>query len=226
MKKLLIILLVLSCRTANAQIKQFFEMNQQTSTTPFDSLLVNVGSAQSQSGWVNMLADPSTGIRTGTGGNSGTISVSSVATANWFPYGGCSCSASAGNGNTGYTAPPAQVAKEGWFSYNNGAPDVDLYNSTKAKFHTSGWSTSSTARYTLVFYASFTFAFTGTEDVRVKGISTSSLQTINPASNTSGVLTFTSIQPDASGNIDLFLNAETGQAVAFISGFKITQTAL
>src|SRR5258708_20863821 len=76
--------------------------------------------AHTGSGWVNVAGDPSTAIRTGV---SGSVHISSVATANWAPYN--SAAAYDGGGMSGATFFPAAVSTHVWVQ---SIPDTTSYH--------------------------------------------------------------------------------------------------
>lgn len=91
-----------------------------------DSAKFSVSSAPiTTAGYTNVSGDPSTGVRTGTGGNTNTITFSSVAPANWIPSGSPALSAFPQNGynvvtnfNNGtlFVSFPASVTQENWYT--------------------------------------------------------------------------------------------------------------
>lgn len=192
-----------------------------TSAGSKDSTFINLDTTQLMSvgaGWKNMTGDPSKNVFSVTN-TSGAITVTSVATANWIPYSGNS--AFPNNGNTGYTAFPAQAVKECWYSYNGGVSNNDPYNSGKPKFHVSGLNTGS--QYTIIIGGSFTYNFLATTEYRVKGSVLTGPTSFDCKNNTSTVATFTNISPDGSGNIDIFVNGANNQEMGVVSAIQIKE---
>jgi hypothetical protein len=225
MKGLFIILLFVSCYTQ----AQLTTMNARrykgvvTYVAPAaDSMFINMDTTQTEPTAVNWTGDPTKHGTSWsiTGGVHGTITAT-LSSANYNPYGVCGCSASPNNGYTSSTIFTAQARKECWFSYNGGVSNLDAYDPAKPKLVISGLNPTST--YTIEVGGTLdgaTFNFNSITDYRVSGLTTPALKTINCKSNISTTQTFT-VQPDASGNIKIYFNAESGQDMSVNSAIKI-----
>jgi len=88
--------------------------NHSSGVVGKDSAKFNLSaSAHSVSGWVNVVGDPSTGTRTATGGNSNTITFTSVQTSHWTTFSGVCAAADNGINSAGQF--PAAVNFQSWF---------------------------------------------------------------------------------------------------------------
>jgi len=173
--------------------------------------------AHTVSGWVNVAGDPSTAVRTGV---SGSVHVSSVATANWAPYN--SAAAYDGGGMSGTSFFPSTVMANMWFQYSS---YYASYNAAVPQLEISGLSLDSV--YTLQMSVSFsptTFNFNPTR-YTVSGASVYGYSDVYGNSNVSGGSVFHNIAPDANGKIHVYVNTASISGVssntAGISGLTI-----
>src|SRR5258708_19335166 len=149
-------------------------------------------------GWVNVAGDPSTAIRTGV---SGSVHISSIATANWAPYN--SAAAYDGGGMSGATFFPAAVMANMWFQYS---AYYASYNAALPQLEISGLSIDSV--YTLQMTVSFnatTFNFNPTR-YTVTGATVYGYSDVYCNSNVSGGAVFHNIAPDANRTIPPYFN--------------------
>lgn len=169
-------------------------------------------------GWVNITGDPHLNVFTVTN-TSGAITVTTVSKTNWIAYsGGC---AFPNNGNTSFTAFPAQAVKEVFYSNNGAANNFDQYNIAKPKFHVTGLKPGST--YTVTIGGSQTNNFTSNTEFRVIGSILNGPVTIDCKNNVSTVAKWTSVAPTAGGVIDIYVNSASGQELNFVSAFTIVE---
>ena len=188
---------------ANAQTTASFNFSAATHTV---------------SGWVNVAGDPSVSVVTGV---SGSVHVSSVATANWAPYN--SIAAYDGGGASGGTFFPSAVMANMWFQYSS---YYASYNAALPQLELSGLSIDSV--YTLQMTVSFntsTFNFNPTR-YTVTGATVYGYSDVYGNSNTAAGAVFHNIAPDASGKIRVYVNTASVSGVssntAGISGLTIT----
>lgn len=174
--------------------------------------------AHTVSGWTNIAGDPSTAILTGA---SGSVHVSSIATANWAPYNGAAAYDGGGMSGTSFF-PPAVMANM-WFQYS---AYYSAYNAAIPQLEISGLSIDSV--YTLQMSVSFnttTFNFNPTR-YTVTGATVYGYSDVYGNSNVSGGAVFNNIAPDANGKIRIYVNTATVGGVssntAGISGLQIT----
>lgn len=193
-----------------------------------DSIFINMDTTQLMSvgaGWVNLTGDPSLNILS-VSNTSGLLTATTVAKANWVAYSG-NC-AFPNNGNVAYTMFPSQAVKEVFYSYNAAGANTDPYNSSKPKFRITGCKPGAT--YKIIMGASQTFGFTSTTEFRVKGSTTLGPVSFDGHNNTSYTTkvtssgtntTFDAVSPDGSNNIEIFVNAATGQDMGFVTCIQI-----
>jgi hypothetical protein len=173
--------------------------------------------AQPVSGWINVAGDPSTGIRTASDPTSG-ISISSVAIANWIPS---DASAFDGLGASGGTFFPAAVMLNHWYQFGGSAA---VYSAAAPQLLISGLHADSV--YTLRMAGSSTSSSNSNPtDYTVSGQSVSGPLAVNSHNNTANGAVFTSIAPDASGTIRVYVNTLPSTDVADICGIQITASA-
>jgi hypothetical protein len=167
------------------------------------------------SGWVNVIGDPSTGIRTATANG---ITVSSVATANWSPYSGYA----AGNGTGYYPGAyfPPNVMSNNWFQYNGTGRTLALYNSLVPQLKLTGLNPDST--YILRISGSDNGSFvTNPTLYTVAGVTTYATQSLNIHNNITQGVTFQGIAPDVSGTIRIYVNANSSTDLGAICGIQV-----
>jgi hypothetical protein len=174
--------------------------------------------SQPVSGWVNAYGDPSSAVITTTDPTTG-ISVSSVATANWSPFGN---SAHDGGGASGANPffPNAVLANH-WFNYNS---YLAGYNALMPQLIISGLNIDSV----------YTFKMTGSfeqevpsqfnlDPIRytVAGATLYGYIDIDGDSNVTAGATFHNVAPDSTGSVRIYVNTYDGSNVASICGVQI-----
>ncbi|MBS1664165.1 MAG: hypothetical protein JST68_24180 [Bacteroidetes bacterium] len=174
--------------------------------------------AQPVSGWINVVGDPSTGVRTATDVSSG-MSISSIATANWSSFFGTS--AFDGEGPSNGTFFPAGVMVNEWLQYDG---SLAAYNAAVPQLKISGLDTTHT--YTLRMAGSSTSPLSQNPTrYTIAGRTVSSYIDVNNTNNTANGATFNPIAPDVNGNIFIYVNTASGSQAAGISGVQvITET--
>ncbi len=223
--RLLFIISTLFSLVANAQVIPFMALYPSASAPKVAKVDFRLsGTSTGLTNWNTMAGDPSTGVRSvanmiDTTGASTGWSISSVATANWKPYAGCSCAANNSvQGLTGGSAMPgASTAsyQSIWFQANQSSPAT--YDVTKWQLQIGGLNDSKTYDI-LIAGNGGTLGFDGRYFViRATGATSSStveidggpgggggFTTVGTAS--SGVLT---LQPSG-GIIKIWINTQTG----------------
>lgn len=170
--------------------------------------------SQPVSGWINVAGDPQTAVRSATDGTTG-ISISSIGTSNWAPS---DVNAYDGLGAAGGTFFPAAVMLNHWFQY--GGPAA-VYNASVPQLKISQLHADSV--YTLRMAGSSTSsANSNPTTYTVSGLTVSVPIAVNSHNNTADGAVFTGIQPDASGNIYIYVNTLASTDVADICGVQIT----
>jgi len=177
---------------------------------------LTTGTGFSMAGWQDVIGDPSTGVRSGTiSGTTITYTTVSTNTANWTTFGGGSAGAS--NGVTNATIPysgSTNAMKEGFVN-------AGVSQTTNAQFISGGWKTDGTT-YDIELSGSTQYAISGVGSYNVRGLggvlSFSSVDNqITATNNTADKVTWTSVQPDASGNFTFYFGIITGQQAALLN---------
>jgi len=176
--------------------------------------------AHTTSGWINVHGDPSLAVITGSDATTG-ITISSVATTNWYPYSNTDAAYDGGGVNTdGFF--PGTVLINHWFQYNPNTATYANYNQAVPQLIISGLKLDSA--YTLKMSASNTTGF-DTDPVRytVSGAINYGFMDLNTTYNTANGVIFHNVSPDASGNIKVYVNTVLADATeaADISGIQI-----
>lgn len=188
-----------------------------------DSLPANVDTTLTQATghFVNLTGDPAKTIKTGTGGISNTITITTISTANYNPFGGNCAFPTNGTGN--YLAYAPNVAKEVWFCSNSS--NLDAFNVSFPKFRIGGLLPGH--HYTISFYSGYTFALNGNTEYRVNNGTTTfgpqTFQSLNYSGTGPGAV-LTNVTCDVSGNLNIYFNAVTGQDISALAGFILQQT--
>jgi hypothetical protein len=190
--------------------------------------MFSLTSKTAPSGFVNVFGDPSTGIRTGSNGTS-TISISSVATANWSTVSGASAGDGIGKTGSTVTGFPDNVLQNGWYTYSGSSNIADSTSQTlsKANFLISGSSISNSNTYHIEFTACLDgsrFALTCNNYYYALGTPTTAYRTtttLNANNNTTTKITLSGVQPNASGQIKIYLFTVSGQELGILSGISI-----
>lgn len=238
MKVLLTILLFFFSYTCFAQAFGFVQVSSTAPPTPKDSIRVNVDTTIIQTGWSNLNGAPNLNIFSVTAGNSHTITVTSVSKTNWVSSSAVSnVDAYPNNGVASNTVwnYAQQTLQEAWYSYNNGSGgvNVDTFKLSLPKFIISGLIPTST--YTIQITGSQKFNFldstmyrvgtsAGVQSVGIFPVSGGQpFESFVTRSNTSQYAKFSPVTPDASGNIQIWVNAAAGQAIGVVSAFIIKE---
>lgn len=213
MKKLLTILLLIN--VAHAQLSPFMPVFPSAAPVTHDSITIQFRSTNTTPATgvtAVMYGNPHSAVLTYTNATYG-ITVSTVSTANWASYSGCSCSSvDAIGGATGGTYFPG-VGNSAYtgdiFTYG---PTVSNYNASKWQLEITGLNPSTT----------YTIGLTGMDGTqgfdgnpfrfRVSGATSPAYQDVNgDVTNQTGGATFT-LQSDATGKIKCWGNSVSGEA--------------
>lgn len=168
-------------------------------------------------GWTNIFGNPATGVKTGTDAGSG-ITFTSVATANYTPNGSSSFD---GNGTQSGTFFNDCSGTSNAIMYN-GWVNASAYDHTKPQVQLGNLNPSYT--YTIQLTGSTTGGSLRRTDVRVEGVTLSSMQYFDAKNNTANGVTFTGVAPDASGTIRIWFNYDNSSPEqGHMDGFIITK---
>lgn len=191
----------------------------------FDTLTSLYGTPIIQSGWVQMMGDPSVHVITATGGNGNSITVSSISTANWTALWGYGAKAG-GDLPTSVFPGADTVLAQDWInaasSYTSGVYQVKV----------SGLKHSST--YTIKLSASTNPDAFNRVPCRGRyqwfGDTTYKSDTLDAqpggSANTTNSLTWSAVRPDDSGRIFLAFNADgLSQQAGFLGAMTVTENA-
>jgi Bacterial Ig domain len=170
------------------------------------------------SGWINVAGDPSSAVLTGTDAVSG-IGVSSVATANWSPFGNCSYDGGGSSGPSPFF--PTAVLANHWFNYNGYYAG---YNALMPQLVLSGLNIDSV--YTLKMTGSFQVNVPGQFNLNpirytVAGATVYGYIDIDGDSNYAAGATFHNIAPDVTGKVRIYVNTYGGSNLASICGVQV-----
>lgn len=170
-------------------------------------------SAHVISGWTNVAGDPSTAVRSATAPSG--IAISSVATANWSPYGGGSASDGGGENSNGIF--PATVLYNHWYSYGGNAQ----YQAALPQLIITGLKSDSV--YSMQLAGSSTNSLNANPTVyTVVGLLNYGVYGVNNQDNVNGSVSFNTIQPDSTGSIRVYVNTVSSSTMADICGLVIT----
>lgn len=204
MKQLYWSLLLLTCLGAGRLSAQTVSFNFSNGSRPV-------------SGWVNVHGDPADSVVTTTDPVSG-ITISSIATANWHPYGDGSTKDD--NGVAGGTYFPAAVMLNRWFTYGS----TTRYSPSTPQLLISGLNKDSL--YTLKMSSSSASALASDPtDYTVAGHNVYGPIGVNIHNNTANGAEFNDVSPDDSGRLKIYVNTVVGTEVADISGLQIIRQA-
>lgn len=175
-------------------------------------------------GWTNVYGNPANSVPTATDAITG-FGFRSTGTSNW--------NTSFGNDNAqnaygetvddgGGFAMPSGVVANLWFNYSSvfstGVYQTQIFGLDPAK------------TYTIVLLGSRGTAGGATApratDYNIKGLTTLTKQTLNNWRNTSQTVTFSNVQPDASGFINIAINRKsdgTGGSFGYLNGLIVTE---
>ncbi len=187
-------------------------------TTP-TSAYFNFSSASSAvSGWTNIHGSPGTAV---VSASSNGITLSSVATGNWAPYNGMT--SYDGNGvNAAGFFNNAAVSVNNWFQYGDPAAN---YNVSKPQLQATGLVPGAT--YTVKLSGSDNLGFQ-TNPVRftIQGSAAYTPVDVNMNGTANNGATFSSVSPDATGKINIYVNTVPGvSSAAEIDGLQIIPNA-
>lgn len=172
--------------------------------------------AAAVTGWTNVVGDPSLSVITAT---SNGITISSVATANWAQYSGASAFNGLGE-STGNSVFPGGVLLNHWYQYSTAGE----YTAGKNQLLISGLNASHS--YTIYMAGSSTSALNNNPvQYTVSGIILYPAQQENNHNNTSNYATF-NVAPNASGNVQVFVNTLPTTDIADISGISIVDNGV
>ena len=174
-------------------------------------------------GWTNIAGDPSTGIRSAVDAATG-FGFKSLSSSNWGSYGGANAFDGAGAtaDDGGGFAFPAGVVANYWYNYDNvfsvGVYQTQLYNLDPTK------------TYTITILGS-RGSVNGASaprvaDYNLRGNTVIAKQVLDVWLNTSKTVTFSNVQPSASGTIDIAINKKadnTGGSFGYLNGITVTQ---
>jgi hypothetical protein len=239
MKRILSILLLLASFSGNAQfvINSFKTSNGGGgggggSWTEIRVDMRGAGTSSGTTGYNTLAGSPHSSVLTISNLNdiTGTatgIGLTTVATANWSAYSGCSCSnndavsgITAGNylGTGGSTEVYSSII------FNYGTVSPARYDATKPQFRLSGLDPATT--YTIkITGGDGSLGFAANWVSRVVGGTSPSLAEVNGnVTNVTVGATFT-LQPDGSGNIDIWFNSSTTNSgdLAPVAGLVISK---
>jgi hypothetical protein len=176
------------------------------------------------SGFVDVYGDPSKGVQTGT---SNGVTVSSVATANWYEYGTASAFDNLGKTGSTISIFPDSVLYRGWFQYSgeSGSNPAGLSDSAnmglgKPQLIVSGLNPGQS--YTLNFVGSINPGFTSNNYYRAVGAASYRTPiTLNCQQNISNYVSITGAVANGSGQIYIYVFTEPTQYLAVLSGLTI-----
>jgi hypothetical protein len=169
--------------------------------------------AVSVDGWTNVAGDPSTAVRSATGSG---ITVSSIATTNWFGDGGV-CAL---NGLGAYPGAyfPYNVMSNAWFQNNGPTYNLALYSAGTPQLQLSGLNPDS--NYIIRISSSNSYQPGPTQYI-VAGATVSGSQDLDTYYNLTQGVTFQHVYPDGSGNIKVYVNGTATSQFAVISGLQV-----
>lgn len=238
MKKLFFLLFVVCSLSAQSQII----VNASPVYRPFavaaaskDTIRINLSTTdQNVSTFNDMFGAPANAVVTianlvNISGNSTGVAITTIATANWLPYGGNPinssndpCCTITGASYYGTEANNATVAGSNFYNYGTVTPG--RYDATKAQFRISGLNTAKTYEIKLTVLDG-NLGFTCKAIIRVVGAtSPTAIEVSGDVTSQSSGATFT-LQPDGSGNIDIWVNTSTVNSgdLAMIPAIYITE---
>lgn len=176
--------------------------------------------SQPVTGWTNVSGDPSTAVRTATASSG--ITVSSVATANWYQNPGSNSCAFDGGGATGGIFFPAGVLLNQWYQF--GTANASVLNVSVPQLLVSGLHADSI--YTIRISGSFASGIPATYNLEpvqytVMGATNYGSLNINGNYNTTDGAVFTSVIPDSTGSLRIYVNTANGSNTGSICGIQV-----
>ena len=206
MKRLFGVLILLAVASSNRLMAQTVSFNFSAGAQPV-------------SGWINVAGNPAAAVITATDPTSG-IKISSVAAANWSPFGTSSCYDGGGASGPNPFFPNAVLANH-WFNYSN---YYAAYNALMPQFAITGLNIDSV--YTLKMTGSFQYdipSHFSLNPIRytVAGATLYGYIDIDGDSNYATGAVFYNVAPDSSGSVHVYVNTYNGSNLASICGLQI-----
>jgi hypothetical protein len=167
------------------------------------------------SGWTNMSGAP--GTLAVTAKDPSGIQLSSVSTANWSAYLGGTSYNGNGENTPGYFGN-ASVTINNWYQYGE---TQAVYDSTRPQLLATGLAVGTA--YTVKLSGSIAFPFDASPtSYRIKGQNSYGPANVDLDSTGNNGASFSSVYPDASGSIRIFVNTVSGQSqLAPLNGLQI-----
>jgi Secretion system C-terminal sorting domain len=187
-------------------------------TTPTSAYFNFSNAATTVSGWTNIHGSPGTAVVTA---SSNGITLSSVATANWAPYNGLTSYDDNGVNAAGFFNNAA-VSVNNWFQYGDPAGN---YNVSKPQLQVTGLAAGTT--YTVKLSGSDNLGFqTNPVQFTIVGSASYTPVDVNMNGTANNGATFSSVSPDATGKINIYINTVPGlSSAAEIDGLQIIPNA-
>ena len=187
----------------------------QTASFNFTAAAVSV------TGWTNVAGDPSKAVRTATAPSG--ITVSSVATANWYPDPTGNACAYNGGGSTTTGFFPGTVLANHWYVY--GTTSAATFNVSQPQVILGGLQTDSI--YTLRLSGSFIDGIPATYNLdpilyTVTGATNYGTIGINGDFNSTDGAVINGVVPESTGKIRIYLLTANGSNVASLCGLQIS----
>lgn len=223
----IMILLLFVATICHGQVTPGYNgFNNKKASVQFTEKFNFSATSQACSGWTNIVGNPISSIRTGTGANGTTLTT--VSTSNWTNSGGAAFDNLGTQSGTfsifGACSGSATAVMNNLYANNI------TYDHTKIQIQLANLNTGKT--YTLQFTGSTQNGSSGQRvtGVRLEGSSLGTAQTFDAhpgasgagGANTSGGVTFTGVAPNGSGQINIFIYTSTGTAPGILSAFSIT----
>jgi hypothetical protein len=175
------------------------------------------------SGWINVAGNPLAAACTATDPATG-FQISSISAANWYNSGSGGSVAFDGGGQLNGTFFPAAVMVNEWFQYDPHGSGISHYSAAVPQLLLSGLNPDTV--YTLRMTGSLRFYFVGTYQQNpisytVTGALVNGPIFVNGDSNTANGATFQNVKPNASGQINIYVNTYGSADMASINGVQI-----
>lgn len=197
--------------------------------------MMSLTSQTPPAGFVSFFGDPSTGVRTATNG-AGTITISTVSTANWGPT--LSACASDNDGQTGSTVSgfPDNILLHQHYTYSGGSSGGTFADSAtqglgKPNYTVSGLNSSATYHVELTgnldntrfsgLAATNSYYALGAGTTATIGTNPAGGNTLNLQGNKTQKIVWASITPNSSGQINFYLFTIHGQDINDCGGIQI-----
>jgi hypothetical protein len=178
--------------------------------------------AASVSGWTNVAGDPSKAVRTVTAPSG--ITLSSVATANWYPDPTGNACAYNGSGGPGGVFFPAAVLLNHWYVYGVSTSNAGIVNLSSPQVILGGLHKDSV--YVVKLSGSFNAGIPASYNLdpsqyTVTGATNYGSQTINSNANATDGAIFYNVVPDSTGKVRIYLNTAGSANAASLCGLQI-----